>query len=186
MAESELNSASEVDDLPEQMQVRRQKRDSLLESGQEPYPVSVPRTASLKAVREKFGHLEVDVKSGATESVTGRVIFKRDTGKLAFATLREGDGTELQAMFSLDQVGAEILEQWKAFVDLGDLVSVTGEIITSKRGELSVLATSWQMAAKALRPLPVEHKPLSEETRVRQRYVDLIVRSEARTIARLR
>jgi len=114
------------------------------------------------------------------------VIFKRDTGKLAFATLREGDGTELQAMFSLDQVGAEILEQWKAFVDLGDLVSVTGEIITSKRGELSVLATSWQMAAKALRPLPVEHKPLSEETRVRQRYVDLIVRSEARTIARLR
>ncbi len=186
MAESELNSASEVDDLPEQMQVRRQKRDSLLECGQEPYPVSVPRTASLKAVREKFGHLEVDVKSGATESVTGRVIFKRDTGKLAFATLREGDGTELQAMFSLDQVGAEILEQWKAFVDLGDLVSVTGEIITSKRGELSVLATSWQMAAKALRPLPVEHKPLSEETRVRQRYVDLIVRPEARTIARLR
>jgi lysyl-tRNA synthetase class 2 len=168
------------------MQVRRQKRDSLLESGQEPYPVSVPRTASLKAIREKFGHLEVDVKSGATESITGRVIFKRDTGKLAFATLREGDGTELQAMFSLDQVGAEILEQWKAFVDLGDLVSVTGEIITSKRGELSVLATSWQMAAKALRPLPVEHKPLSEETRVRQRYVDLIVRPEARTIARLR
>ena len=186
MAESELNSASEVDDLPEQMQVRRQKRDSLLESGQEPYPVSVPRTASLKAIREKFGHLEVDVKSGTTESVTGRVIFKRDTGKLAFATLREGGGTELQAMFSLDQVGAEILEQWKTFVDLGDLVSVTGEIITSKRGELSVLATSWQMAAKALRPLPVEHKPLSEETRVRQRYVDLIVRPEARTIARLR
>lgn len=186
MAESELNGVSEVDDLPEQMQVRRQKRDSLLASGQEPYPVAVPRTTSLKAVREKFGHLEVDVKSGAIESVTGRVIFKRDTGKLAFATLREGDGTELQAMFSLDQVGAEILEAWKSFVDLGDLVSVTGEIITSKRGELSVLATSWQMAAKALRPLPVEHKPLSEETRVRQRYVDLIVRPEARTIARLR
>lgn len=186
MAESELKGASEVDDLPEQMQVRRQKRDSLLANGQEPYPVAVPRTNSLKAVREKFGHLEVDVKSGAIESVTGRVIFKRDTGKLAFATLREGEGTELQAMFSLDQVGAETLEQWKTFVDLGDLVSVTGEIITSKRGELSVLATSWQMAAKALRPLPVEHKPLSEETRVRQRYVDLIVRPDARTIARLR
>ena len=186
MADSELNSASEIDDLPEQMQVRRQKRDTLLENGQEAYPVSVPRTSSLKAIREKFGHLEIDVKSGKSESVTGRVIFKRDTGKLAFATLREGDGTELQAMFSLDQVGSETLEQWKSFVDLGDLVSVTGEIITSKRGELSVLATSWQMAAKALRPLPVEHKPLSEETRVRQRYVDLIVRPEARTIARLR
>jgi lysyl-tRNA synthetase class 2 len=186
MADLGLTGASEVDDLPEQMQVRRQKRDWLLESGQEPYPVSVPRTASLKKIREKFGHLEIDVKSGVTESVTGRVILKRDTGKLAFATLREGDGTELQAMFSLDQVGPDTLEQWKTFVDLGDLVSVTGEIITSKRGELSVLATSWQMAAKALRPLPVEHKPLSEETRVRQRYVDLIVRPEARTIARLR
>jgi len=178
--------APEVDDLPEQMQVRRQKRDSLIESGIEPYPVGVARTSSLQAIRERFSHLEIDVKSGVVESVTGRVIFKRDTGKLAFATLREGDGTELQAMFSLDQVGAEILDQWKSFVDLGDLVSVTGEIITSKRGELSVLARSWQMAAKALRPLPVEHKPLSEETRVRQRYVDLIVRPEARTIARLR
>lgn len=177
---------SEVDDLPEQMQVRRQKRDALLEGGIEPYPVSVPRTSSLKSIRDRFSHLEIDTKSGIQESVTGRVIFKRDTGKLAFATLREGDGTELQAMFSLDQVGEVVLEQWKSFVDLGDLVSVTGEVITSKRGELSILAQSWQMAAKALRPLPVEHKPLSEETRVRQRYVDLIVRPEARSIARLR
>jgi lysyl-tRNA synthetase class 2 len=168
------------------MQVRRQKRDALLDSGIEPYPVGVARTTTLRAIRERFSNLEIDVKSGITESITGRVIFKRDTGKLAFATLREGDGTELQAMFSLDQVGEEVLEQWKSFVDLGDLVSVTGEVITSKRGELSILAKSWQMAAKALRPLPVEHKPLSEETRVRQRYVDLIVRPEARFIARLR
>ena len=100
--------------------------------------------------------------------------------------MREGDGTELQAMFSLDKVGEELLGQWKTFVDIGDFVSVTGEIITSKRGELSILATSWNMAAKTLRPLPVEHKPMSEETRVRMRYVDLIVRPEARSNARLR
>ena len=114
------------------------------------------------------------------------MIFKRDTGKLCFATLREGDGTELQAMFSLDKVGVEVLDQWKSDIDIGDLVSVTGEIITSKRGELSILANSYQLAAKSLRPLPVEHKPLSEETRVRMRYVDLIVRPEARSNARLR
>ena len=89
-------------------------------------------------------------------------------------------------MFSLDKVGADLLELWKAEVDLGDLVSVTGEVITSKRGELSILASEWKMAAKSLRPLPVEHKPLSEETRVRMRYVDLIVRPEARSNARLR
>jgi lysyl-tRNA synthetase class 2 len=65
-------------------------------------------------------------------------------------------------------------------------VSVTGEIITSKRGELSILADTWQMASKSLRPLPNDHKPMSEETRVRMRYVDLIVRPEARTVARLR
>jgi len=154
--------------------------------GQEPYPVSVPRTSSLKAIRETHAALETDTATGIIESVAGRVIFKRDTGKLCFATLREGDGTELQAMLSLDKVGQETLDLWKSEIDLGDLVSVTGEVITSKRGELSILANSFVMAAKSLRPLPVEHKPLSEETRVRMRYVDLIVRPEARSNARLR
>ena len=89
-------------------------------------------------------------------------------------------------MLSLDKVGEEQLDAWKRDVDLGDIVSVTGEIITSKRGELSLLADSWTMASKSLRPLPNDHKPMSEETRVRMRYVDLIVRPEARTVARLR
>ena len=174
------------DDLPEQLRIRREKRGAIIARGQEAYPVEVPRTTSLKAIREKHKDLAIDVATGEIESVTGRVIFKRDTGKLCFATLREGDGTELQAMFSLDKVGQESLDLWKGDIDLGDLVSVTGEVITSKRGELSILATSWQIAAKSLRPLPVEHKPLSEETRVRMRYVDLIVRPEARSNARLR
>jgi lysyl-tRNA synthetase class 2 len=100
--------------------------------------------------------------------------------------LREGDGTELQAMLSLDKVGQEQLDAWKSDIDLGDMVSVTGEIITSKRGELSILATSWKLASKSLRPLPNDHKPMSEETRVRMRYVDLIVRPEARAAARMR
>ena len=89
-------------------------------------------------------------------------------------------------MFSLDKIGEEQLELWKSDIDLGDIVSVTGEVITSKRGELSILANTFALAAKALRPLPVEHKPLSEESRVRMRYVDLIVRPEARSNARLR
>ena len=150
-------------DLPEQLRIRREKRDSLLARGISPYPVHVPRTASLKEVRERFKDLATDSSTGVIESVTGRIIFKRDTGKLCFATLREGDGTELQAMFSLDKVGEEKLESWKADIDLGDIVSVTGEIITSKRGELSVLANSYHLAAKALRPLPNEHNPLNEE-----------------------
>ncbi|CAB4855058.1 MAG: lysine--tRNA ligase [Actinobacteria bacterium] len=174
------------EDLPEQLRIRREKRSALIEAGIEPYPVSVPRTKSLLEVRQEHAGLEIDVATGIIESLTGRIIFKRDTGKLCFATLREGDGTELQAMFSLDKIGQDSIDAWKSDVDLGDIVSVTGEIITSKRGELSILAASWKMAAKSLRPIPNDHKPMSEETRVRMRYVDLIVRPEARANARLR
>ncbi len=177
---------ADEDDLPEQLRIRREKRAAILKRGGQPYPVSVPRTTTLLEIRTKHKDLPIDISTGEIESITGRVIFKRDTGKLCFANLREGDGTELQAMFSLDKIGEEQLEIWKSEIDLGDIVSVTGEVITSKRGELSILANSFTLAAKALRPLPVEHKPLSEESRVRMRYVDLIVREEARINARLR
>jgi lysyl-tRNA synthetase, class II len=178
--------AEPVDDLPEQMRVRREKRDRLLAEGVEPYPLGYPRTAGLAEIRARYADLATDAHSGDIVSVTGRVIFVRNSGKLCFATLRDGDGTELQAMLSLDRVGAERLDDWKRQVDLGDHVGVTGEVISSRRGELSVLADSWMITAKALRPLPVAHKPLSEEARVRQRYVDLIVRPQARETVRTR
>ncbi|MET0197131.1 MAG: lysine--tRNA ligase, partial [Rhodococcus fascians] len=108
------------------------------------------------------------------------------TGKLCFATLQEGDGTQLQAMISLAGVGEDALAAWKSDVDLGDFVFVHGEVISSRRGELSVMADKWQIASKALRPLPVAHKELNEETRIRQRYLDLITRPEAREVARKR
>jgi lysyl-tRNA synthetase class 2 len=174
------------DDLPEQMRVRREKRARMLTAGREPYPVAFPRTASLTQLRTRFGDLPPGATTGQTVAVTGRVMFIRNTGKLCFATLREGDGTELQAMLSLDKVGAEALDEWKRLVDLGDHVGVEGEVVTSRRGELSVLADRWQMTAKALRPLPVAHRPMSEEARVRQRYVDLVMREQARQTVRTR
>src|SRR3712207_3129024 len=161
------------------MRVRRAKLDRLPENGVDPYPVSVARTTTLAQVRIAHGDLDADTMTGDRVGVTGRVIFSRNTGKLCFATLREGDA-ELQVMLSRDRVGEEALAAWKADVDLGDHVLVTGEVGTSRRGELSVFADSWQLAAKALRPLPVAHKPMSEELRVRRRYVDLIVRDESR------
>ena len=175
-----------AEDLPEQMRVRRSKRERMLAEGIPPYPVNLPRTATLREIREKYAELATDTASGDTVSITGRVIFIRNGGKLCFATLRDGDGTELQAMLSLDKVGEQALTDWKHLIDLGDLIGITGEVITSRRGELSVLADSWAVAAKSLRPLPVAHKPLSEETRIRQRYVDLIVRPQARDVVRTR
>lgn len=175
-----------ADDLPEQMRVRRDKRERMLAEGVEPYPVGFPRTATLAQIRARYVDLPTDTASGDVASVTGRVIFVRNTGKLCFATLRDGDGTELQAMLSLDRVGKGRLDEWKRLVDIGDHVGVTGEVISSRRGELSVLADYWTLTAKALRPLPVAHKPLSEEARVRQRYVDLVVRPQARQTVRTR
>jgi lysyl-tRNA synthetase, class II len=173
-------------DLPEQLRVRREKRQQLVDRGIEPYLVGFPRTHTLAELREAYPDLDVDTATGDQVGVAGRVLFVRNGGKLCFATLRDGDGTELQVMLSLDRLGDESLAAWKAMVDIGDHVGVQGEVISSRRGELSVLADSWAITAKALRPLPVDHRPLSEEARVRQRYVDLIVRPEARRNARLR
>lgn len=178
--------SDQPDDLPEQMRVRRSKYDRLIaDTARAPYPVGIPRTHTLAEVRAAYPELDPDVRTGQRVGVTGRVIFVRNTGKLCFAILRE-NGVELQVMLSLDKIGDEALAAWKADVDLGDLVFVHGEVISSRRGELSVLADSYRITAKALRPLPVAHKPLSEEVRVRQRYVDLIVRAEAREIVLLR
>jgi lysyl-tRNA synthetase class 2 len=174
------------DDLPEQLRVRREKRARLLGDGIDPYPVELPRTHSLWQIREAYSDLPADTATGDVAGVTGRIIFLRNTGKLCFATLQEGDGTELQAMLSLNKVGETSLSDWKSLVDIGDHVFVRGEVITSRRGELSVLADEWRMAAKSLRPLPVAHKDLNEETRIRQRYVDLIVRPQARETVRTR
>lgn len=174
------------DDTPEQIRIRREKRERILAEGKDAYPVVVPRTHTLSQVREAHPDLEPDTATGDIVGVVGRVMFMRNTGKLCFATLQDGDGTQLQVMVSLAGVGEESLAEWKALVDLGDYVFVHGEVISSRRGELSVMADAWSMASKALRPLPVAHKEMNEESRVRQRYVDLIVRPEARKNARMR
>ncbi|BAH52583.1 lysine--tRNA ligase [Rhodococcus opacus] len=179
-------AAQPVDDTPEQLRIRQEKRERILAEGREAYPVSVARTHSLAEIRAKYPELEPDTATGDQVGIVGRVIFVRNTGKLCFATLQEGDGTQLQAMISLAAVGEDALASWKADVDLGDFVFVHGEVISSRRGELSVMADSWQIASKSLRPLPVAHKEMNEESRVRQRYADLIVRPEARDNARKR
>lgn len=173
-------------DLPEQFRIRQAKRARLLAEGHEPYPVAVPRTHTLAEVRAAYPDLPADTTTGDIVGIAGRVVFARNSGKLCFATLQDGDGTQLQVMISLAGVGADALDAWKADIDLGDIVFVHGEVISSRRGELSVLADSFQIASKALRPLPVAHKEMSEEARVRQRYVDLIVRPQARAVARQR
>jgi lysyl-tRNA synthetase class 2 len=174
------------DDLPEQMRVRRAKLDALRARGVDPYPVGFARSALLGAVRDRFPGLAPDTRTGERVEVAGRVVLKRDGGRLCFATLRDWDG-DLQIMLALDGAGEEALAAWKHDVDLGDHVGVEGEVVTTRRGELTVAVDRFVITAKALRPLPEKHKGLTDpEARVRMRYVDLIVRPEARDMLRLR
>jgi len=182
----ELNPQDEFEqDLPEQIAVRLAKRERLNELS-DAYPVSLPITHTIDEVRAKYPDLEIDVATGDKVAIAGRVMFQRNTGKLCFGTLQSGSGERIQAMLSLDKVGEERLELYKELVDLGDHLFVSGEVITSKRGELSILVDDWQMAAKTIRPLPNLHNELGEEFRVRHRYIDLIVRDRAREVVQIR
>ena len=180
-----MNEELDEQDLPEQIAIRLEKRERLNELG-EAYPVSLPITHTIEATKAKYPNLEADVSTGDVVGLAGRVMFFRNTGKLCFATLQSGTGERIQAMISLDKVGEEQLENWKSLVDLGDHIFVEGEVITSKRGELSILADTWQMAAKTIRPMPNLHNELGEEFRVRHRYIDLIVRDRAREVVKIR
>jgi lysyl-tRNA synthetase class 2 len=186
MSDAPAQGVPAVDDLPEQMQVRREKLDRLRAEGIDPYPVGFPRTATLAEVRAAHPDLAPDTATGVHVGITGRVVLRRDGGKLCFATLRDGTD-DLQVMLPLDTVGEDALTRWKTDVDLGDHVGIEGEVITSRRGELSVRAHRWVITSKCLRPLPDKHKGLTDpEARVRQRYVDLIVRPEAREMLQTR
>ncbi len=146
----------------------------------EPYPVGYPRTHLIGDVRARFADLCPDQATGMTVGVAGPVMLRRDGGRLCFATIRDDSG-EIQVMLSVASVGQEALAEWKQTVDLGDHVGATGEVISSRRGELSVLASSFAVTAKALRPPPDKHKGLTDpETRIRRRYLDLLTRHDAR------
>lgn len=185
MTDAPANDAEPTeDDVFEQKAVRLAKRERLLEERTDaaggPYPVAVPVTDTIPSLRERYADLEAGAETGVTAGVAGRVVFSRNTGKLCFASLQSGDGSRIQAMVSLANVGDESLQAWKELVDLGDHVFVTGEVISSRRGELSIMVSDWTIAAKAVLPLPNMYSELSEESRVRSRFLDLIVRDRAR------
>ncbi|WP_460775609.1 lysine--tRNA ligase [Microbacterium sp. GXF7504] len=178
------------DDVFEQKAVRLAKRERLIAEREDAaggaYPVAVPVTDTIPALRARYADLEAGAETGVTAGVAGRVVFSRNTGKLCFASLQAGDGSRIQAMVSLAEVGEDSLQRWKELVDLGDHVFVSGQVISSRRGELSIMVTDWAIAAKALLPLPNLYTELSEESRVRSRFLDLIVRDTARDTVRAR
>lgn len=176
-----LEAALAARRVPEQTRVRTAKLEALRADGIDPYPVTAPRTHTLAAARGLGADLPADAHSGAEVAVTGRILRRREHGRLGFATLRDGSG-DLQIMVG-DAADPASRALWRR-LDLGDQVSVRGEVMTTRTGEITVEARRLQLTSKALRPLPDKHHGLTDpEARVRDRAVDLVVRSDARTTA---
>jgi lysyl-tRNA synthetase, class II len=166
---------------PEQVRVRLAKLDRLREGGHDPYPAAFDRDARLADVASEFAGLGPDERTGHKVRIAGRVMASRDLGGLCFVRLKDFSG-DLQVMMT-----RPVLDGWRRAVDLGDHVGVSGEVVTSQRGELSVLADTWTVTAKCLHPLPDKRKGLSDpETRVRQRYLDLVVNPDSASMLKLR
>lgn len=180
-------------EAPEQIRIRAEKRAKMLAEGRTPYPVHVDISATISEVRQKYPNLQAGEETEDYVGLAGRVRLMRSSGKLAFATLQEGNGSTIQIMVSEREVGSESMSAYKAEVDLGDHLFVHGRVISSKRGELSIFVDSWQLTCKALRPLPKsyvneagEEVSLSEDMRVRRRDLDMIMRPAARDMVRNR
>ncbi|WP_175596182.1 bifunctional lysylphosphatidylglycerol synthetase/lysine--tRNA ligase LysX [Thermomonospora catenispora] len=176
--------------LSEQERVRHAKLELIRAAGMDPYPLGFPRTDHAADIRARFGDLPPDARTGERVAIAGRVVLSREHGRLVFVTLRDETG-DIQLMLAHDVLAGhgrpEALADWKRLVDLGDQVGVEGEVVVSRRGELSVLVSRWTLTAKCLRPLPTKRsRPADPEARVRQRYVELIVDDEARRMLRMR
>ncbi|MGH8928219.1 MAG: lysine--tRNA ligase, partial [Acidimicrobiia bacterium] len=148
-------------------------------------PYRFDRSDWASQLHERFGGLGPGESTGVTVTVAGRVLLHRSFGKLAFATIRDNTG-RIQLLADASSLDEEAMA---AFVDLdlGDWVGATGEVVTTRKGELSVRISSLSLLAKALRPLPDKwHGMVDIEQRSRQRYVDLIVNEDAQRVARAR
>ena len=167
-------------------QARRVKLARLRAAGIETFPAGFRRSHTLDEVRRGWEEaLEAGQESGDVVRVAGRIVLKRAMGRLAFWTLRH-DGHELQAMLTVDALGAE---QFEVVLDLdvGDWVGAQGPVVKTRRGELSVKATEVFLLGKALRPLPDKWKGLTDvEVRSRQRELDLAVNPAAMRAMRVR
>ena len=164
---------------------RRAKRDGLRRRGLDPYPLRFDRTDTAAQLHERYADLGPDTRTGAEVSVAGRVASIRGHGKLVFATLQDVSGG-IQLLMSAAELGDDATAVRDA-LDLGDWVGATGEVVTSRRGELSVDVVALSMLSKAVRPLPDKWHGLNDEdTRYRQREVDLLANADSRRVFDIR
>jgi lysyl-tRNA synthetase, class II len=159
--------------------------DALRAQGTNPYPYRFDRSHTLGEIRNEFGALEAGSETDTHVNVAGRILLKRDQGKLIFATLQDRE-TSIQLFVSKAIVGDEAFDAINN-LDLGDWVGATGIVMTTRKGELSIKVDSVVLLSKAVRPLPDKWHGLTDtDTRYRQRYADLIGNEESRRMFAVR
>lgn len=190
--ENAAESSSEPLDSPEDLEASSEERASiraqrlervgqLRASGVEPYPYRFERSSDIGPVRDEWGTLEAGSETGVIVRLAGRLMLKREQGRLTFGQLRDRTG-EIQLFVSAGVLGKESFGEFNQ-LDRGDWVGVEGEVMSTKKGELSVKVSEWVLLSKALRPLPDKWKGLADvDARYRQRYVDLTVNPDARRV----
>ncbi|BAK43983.1 lysine--tRNA ligase [Eggerthella sp. YY7918] len=176
-----------MSDIPEQtevieddpIEVRRAKREALIAAGIDPYGHGFKYSHHLAELAEKYASLEDGASTEDEVQVAGRIMAKRDQGKIAFLELRDSTG-DIQLFCRINTLGEDAYAQLKD-LDVGDWIGVTGTMMRTKRGQLSVAVTSFELLSKSLRPLPEKFHGLADkETRYRQRYVDLVMNPEVK------
>ncbi|MBO5776213.1 MAG: lysine--tRNA ligase, partial [Clostridia bacterium] len=165
----------EVQDINEIIAVRRQKLEDLRADGKDPYEVvKYDVTATAKDIFNDYANYE-----GKTVSIAGRIMSKRVMGKASFIHVQDNTD-KIQSYVRIDALGEEAYAAFKK-LDIGDIVGIVGEVFTTHKGEVSVKALEYKLLSKSLLPLPEKYHGLKDQdTRYRQRYVDLIVNPEVK------
>lgn len=184
MAENQ-NAADQASTLNDERATRLAKRAALFEAGQNPYPEHSELEDYVADIETKYADLADGEDTEDVVKIAGRVVAKRGQGKIMFIVVRDATA-EIQLFCRINDMDEAAWSTLKAF-DLGDILGVTGVVVRTQRGQLSVAPKSATLLAKAVRPLPEKFHGLSDkETRYRQRYVDLIANDDVRETFRKR
>ncbi|WP_368152474.1 lysine--tRNA ligase [Collinsella aerofaciens] len=184
MAENQ-NAADQASTLNDERATRLVKRAALFEAGQNPYPEHSELEDYVADIEAKYADLADGEDTEDVVKIAGRVVAKRGQGKIMFIVVRDATA-EIQLFCRINDMDEAAWNTLKA-LDLGDILGVTGVVVRTKRGQLSVAPESATLLSKAVRPLPEKFHGLSDkETRYRQRYVDLIANDDVRETFRKR
>ena len=184
MAENQ-NAADQASTLNDERATRLAKRAALFEAGQNPYPEHSELEDYVADIETKYADLADGEDTEDVVKIAGRVVAKRGQGKIMFIVVRDATA-EIQLFCRINDMDEAAWNTLKA-LDLGDILGVTGVVVRTQRGQLSVAPKSATLLSKAVRPLPEKFHGLSDkETRYRQRYVDLIANDDVRETFRKR